>query len=117
MKITIGKLKSLIRESILDEHSGGYIGKNRNIDLMYDYKYDPTTWTSSKLYHAIISLFGQVYVDLGIKTEDMSDPGFIDYCCDTLTDRKVPFNVIDQVEERLQNRRFGRDDFVPPLNF
>jgi hypothetical protein len=121
MKITIGKLKSLIRESILDEHNGGYlgIGKNRYINF-HNYpheNYDPMTWTSSKMYNSIMNLFQEVGSDLNLEIEDPSDFGFIDYCRDTLSDHKVPHNIIDQVEERLQNRKFGRDDFNPPLNF
>jgi hypothetical protein len=121
MKITIGKLKSLIRESILDEHHGGKPGISGNRAISFiNYpleKYDPMTWTSNEIYLAVMMLFEQVATDLGITSEDPSDPRFIDHLCDTLSDHKVPHNIIDQVEERLQNRKFGRGDFNQPLNF
>lgn len=112
MKITIKELRQIIREVA----SPIYKKYSNRIDLSSgQYRFDPATCTSNKIYQAVMELFQSVGHDLELETKDPSDQAFVDYCGDLLSSQ-FPLHIVDQITQRLEKRQFGRNDFIPPLN-
>lgn len=68
------------------------------------WKYDPNM-TMQQLQRDINVFFQQMAGDLGLEIEDLSDPGFMDYLGDTLSDKKTPVDVIDRIMDNIEKHR------------
>ena len=110
IKTTIGELKEAIKRSLREVGSvKGGRGRMDKFDLtVASPRFNDEIHTEQDVIDACLGLFHAVGTDLGMETEDPSDPAFLDYAGDSMSDAGVPSEMIDQVLEKFQSRSWRR---------
>ena len=108
MKIKISELKKIIIKEA-GFNNGNRPSKINRLDFSTGQlnQYNAELHSDDDVYRACMDLFNSIGPDLALETEDPSDPAFIDYVGDTMTDAGIPYELIDNVILKLQGRSGG----------